>query len=110
MSSVTSATDSAFTAANPPAATPTAKKSLTEQDFLQLLATQMQNQDPLKPMDDTAYLAQLAQFTSLQQMNTLSNQVSLMRSDQQKLAATTYPVSYTHLRAHETDSYLVCRL
>jgi len=50
----------------------------------------MQNQDPLKPMDDAAYLGQLAQFTSLQQVNTLSTQITQMRSDQQKLAAATY--------------------
>ena len=90
MSTVTSATNSNYSAATATAATATAKKSLTEQDFLQLLATQLQNQDPLKPMDDTAYLAQMAQFTSLQQVNTLSTQISLMRSDQQKLAATAY--------------------
>jgi len=68
----------------------TAKKTLTTEDFLQLLSTQMQNQDPLQPMDDSAYLAQMAQFTSLQQVNTLSSEVSLMRSDQQQLAAVSY--------------------
>ena len=35
--------------------------------FLKLLTTQMQNQDPLKPMDSTAYTQQLAQFTQVQQ-------------------------------------------
>lgn len=35
--------------------------------FLKLLTTQMQNQDPLKPMDSTEYTAQLAQFTQVQQ-------------------------------------------
>jgi flagellar basal-body rod modification protein FlgD len=90
MPSVPSATDSSYVAANSTTATATAKKSLTEEDFLQLLSTQMQNQDPLKPMDDAAYLGQLAQFTSLQQVNTLSTQITQMRSDQQKLAAATY--------------------
>lgn len=35
--------------------------------FLKLLTTQMQNQDPLKPMDSTEYTQQLAQFTQVQQ-------------------------------------------
>jgi flagellar basal-body rod modification protein FlgD len=66
------------------------QKTLTTQDFLQMLATQLQNQDPLQPMDDSAYLAQMAQFTSLQQVSTLSDQVTSMRSDQQKFAAANY--------------------
>jgi len=86
ISSVTNATSTAISSA----ATPSAKSTLTTQDFLQLLSTQLQNQDPLQPMDDSAYLAQMAQFTSLQQMNTLSSEVSLMRSDQQQLAAVSY--------------------
>ena len=91
MSSVSSINNSSGAAAgSAAAATSTAKSTLTTQDFLQLLSTQLQNQDPLKPMDDSAYLAQMAQFTSLQQVNTLSNTISLMRSDQQNLAATSY--------------------
>lgn len=35
--------------------------------FLKLLTTQMQNQDPLKPMESTEYTQQLAQFTQVQQ-------------------------------------------
>lgn len=39
--------------------------------FLQLLMTQMQYQDPLSPMDNTEFVAQLAQFTALEQMTNL---------------------------------------
>ncbi|MFI5337002.1 MAG: flagellar hook capping FlgD N-terminal domain-containing protein, partial [Opitutales bacterium] len=60
------------------ARTPT--KTLGEQDFLQLLSTQLQNQDPMQPMDDTQFIAQMAQFSSLQQM-------SLMQSNQQQMNA-----------------------
>ena len=35
---------------------------------------------------------------------------SISESDRKKFASDLNPVSYTHLRAHETDSYLVCRL
>jgi flagellar basal-body rod modification protein FlgD len=43
-----------------------ATSGLTEQDFLNVLITQLQNQDPLQPMDDEQFLGQLAQFSALQ--------------------------------------------
>jgi flagellar basal-body rod modification protein FlgD len=88
ISSVSSSSSAAASAAT--ATTATAKNTLTTQDFLQLLSTQMQNQDPLQPMDDTAYLAQMAQFTSLQQMNTLTSTVAQLSSSQQNLGASSY--------------------
>jgi len=39
---------------------------LGEQDFLKLLIAQLQNQDPLSPQDNTQFVSQLAQFSSLQ--------------------------------------------
>lgn len=43
-------------------------KSLGDQNvFLQLLITQLKNQDPTQPTDGTAFVTQLAQFTTLQQ-------------------------------------------
>lgn len=38
---------------------------LTQQDFLQVLMTQLSYQDPLQPMDNSQFLAQLAQFSTL---------------------------------------------
>lgn len=47
--------------------------SLVNQDqFMQLLVTQLQNQDPDDPTDQTQMLAQLAQFSSLSEMSTLN--------------------------------------
>jgi len=43
-------------------------QQLGSQEFLQLLVTQLRYQDPLNPMDDREFLAQLAQFTALEQM------------------------------------------
>ena len=91
MSSISAITNSPSTAVSTiGATTAAAKNTLTTQDFLQLLSTELQNQDPLQPMDDTAYLAQMAQFTSLQQVSTLSNTMSQMSSNQQNLAASSY--------------------
>ena len=39
-----------------------------EQMFLQLLVSQMQNQDPLNPVDSTQFVSQLAQFSQLEQL------------------------------------------
>ena len=47
-------------------------KELDRDAFLQLLVFQLQNQDPLSPTDNTQMMAQLAQFSSLEQMNNLN--------------------------------------
>ncbi len=46
--------------------------TLGKNEFLQLLITQLRHQDPLSPMENEAFLAQLAQFSSLEQMQTLN--------------------------------------
>jgi flagellar basal-body rod modification protein FlgD len=48
------------------------KKDLGKEDFLKLLILQMQNQDPLEPMKNEEFVAQLAQFNSLEQMQNLN--------------------------------------
>jgi flagellar basal-body rod modification protein FlgD len=42
-------------------------ETLDYNDFLKLLLAQMQNQDPLKPMDSTEYVSQLATFSNVEQ-------------------------------------------
>lgn len=51
------------------------KNELDKDAFLSLLVTQMQYQDPLSPMDNTEYLAQLAQYSSLEQMTNVASKL-----------------------------------
>ncbi len=47
--------------------------ALDRQAFLKLLVTELRNQDPLEPMKDREFIAQLAQFSTLEQMTTLNS-------------------------------------
>ena len=49
---------------------------LGKNDFLNLLVTQLRYQDPLNPTDDKEFIAQMAQFSSLEQMQNMSNTLS----------------------------------
>jgi len=51
---------------------PEADNGLGKDAFLNLLITQLRHQDPLNPMDDREFIAQLAQFSSLEQMQNLN--------------------------------------
>lgn len=48
-----------------PAATRKDSKSLGQEDFLALMVTQLQSQDPLKPMDNGEFIGQMAQFSTV---------------------------------------------
>ena len=68
------------TPASAPAASPATssqQSTISIQDFMQLLSTEMANQDPLQPMDPTQTMTQLAQFTNLQQTSALAQSQSL---------------------------------
>lgn len=71
----TSAADQANTALRVP------QKTLGQDDFLKLLTVQLAKQDPMKPMEDTAFIAQMAQFSSLQQSTEMAKQMASMQSD-----------------------------
>jgi flagellar basal-body rod modification protein FlgD len=61
----------------------------TEQTFLKLLVTQLQNQDPLNPQDGTQFVAQLAQFSSLEQQMQMRQDLDAINTSLNQQASTT---------------------
>ena len=62
------------------------KQDLDKDAFLSLLITQLANQDPTNPMEDRDFIAQMAQFSSLEQMVNMTKQLEKMASTNQTLA------------------------
>lgn len=87
------ATISSVTSQTTPTATAelSSNQELGRDDFLTLLVTQLKNQDPLKPMDSTSFVAELAQFSQLEQS---SKQVTLL---EKSIAQQTDALQYTLL-------------
>jgi flagellar basal-body rod modification protein FlgD len=61
--------------------TSSANGQISENEFLTLLTTQLQNQDPLQPMDNTQSVAELAQFSALQSQTNLASQFETFQSN-----------------------------
>jgi flagellar basal-body rod modification protein FlgD len=76
---------SSFTGAQ--AAPATASNELGKDAFLKLLTAQLQNQDPTQPVDNQAFIAQLAQFSSLEQLQGVSSRLDNLLTATQSAAS-----------------------
>jgi flagellar basal-body rod modification protein FlgD len=55
--------------------------TLGKDEFLKILVTQLKNQDPMEPMKDRDFIAQMAQFTSVEQLMNMSKEMGLLRQN-----------------------------
>lgn len=91
MTTTTSTSASSAASAASTVADAAGKSTLGKDDFLKLMIAQLQNQDPLNPMDNQAFVAQLAQFSNLeqlQQVNSGINSLSIGQAGANQQAAT----------------------
>ena len=65
--------------------TAAASNKLTLEDFMKVLLTQLTYQDPLKPMDNQQFMAQIAQFTTLEQTQSLNTNIQALLNNQSSL-------------------------
>ncbi len=68
----------------------TGDRTLGADDFMKILMTQLTAQDPMNPMKDTEFIAQMANFSSLEQMRTLSQSFTAYSTSQQMATAPLY--------------------
>ena len=71
-----------------PVTSPTAalqSSSMGMEDFLKILLTQLTYQDPLKPMDNQEFMAQMAQFSALEQSQQLNDRMQQLIENQAAL-------------------------
>jgi len=59
--------------------------ALDKNSFLKILVTQLQKQDPTNPMNDREFISQMAQFSSLEQMNNVASSMNKLRASQAPL-------------------------
>ncbi len=88
MSTVTSAltTGTTNSAATATEALKKSRSSLTQEDFINLLVTQMKNQNPLEPMDNYQMASQMAQMSTVESLNNIYKSVSQIASSQDTVA------------------------
>ncbi|MEK4129016.1 flagellar hook assembly protein FlgD [Solibacillus sp. FSL W8-0474] len=64
--------------------------ALGKDAFLKILITQLQNQDPTSPMDDKEFISQMAQFSSLEQMQNMTKAMENLLASQEQTQMMNY--------------------
>lgn len=90
-------------------ATPSASNNggLDFQSLLRIILTQLTYQDPLKPMDNFQFVSQLAQFSQLQQSQSLNDQIGTLLQAQAAMQGTAllgHVVDFTNVSGGGTQS------
>lgn len=78
--------------------------SLDKEAFLKLLVTQLANQNPLNPVEDKEFIAQLAQFSSLEQMQNLNKNLISMGEE------IIHTLDYLHLNSLQANAEILNEL
>ena len=86
----TQALDILSSASVKPATERAKQEALGQADFFKLLTTQLSSQDPLEPMDDTAFIAQMASFSELEMTSQMNDNLARFTSLQQFQASQGY--------------------
>lgn len=68
-----------YSTSNVQAAASKKTDTLGKDQFLSILVTQLRNQDPMQPMQDKDFIAQMAQFTSVEQMVNMTEELTKLR-------------------------------
>jgi flagellar basal-body rod modification protein FlgD len=88
------------------AASRTVSKELDKDAFLKLLIAELSNQDPMDPMKDREFIAQMAQFSSLEQMTNMAKAFENL-SGNTKYDAVSYVGKYVAFQAEGADGIKV---
>jgi len=83
--------------------TTTGSDTLGKDEFLKLLTAQLQQQDPTQPMSSTEFVAQLAQFSSLEQMSNVNDTLTKMLTAQGTALETTATSMVGKTAVYTTD-------
>ncbi|WP_042471925.1 flagellar hook assembly protein FlgD [Bacillus ndiopicus] len=90
MTTTNKVTEDLFHSNYKPPVRETGNSALGKDAFLQLLITQLQNQDPTNPMNDREFIAQMAQFSSLEQMQNMTKAIEVLVESQQQTQLMSY--------------------
>src|SRR5690625_3910519 len=73
--------------------------NLGKDEFIKILMTQLQNQDPLNPMEDRDFIAQMATFSSLEQMMNMASSIDMLVQNQ----LVSPVIQYSHMIGKEVS-------